>query len=81
MKNQKKSPHSAGPASAHGPGTTGPAHNHFGLGGGCLICFKFKFKFKTISNQVQIISNFDRSKKVLPEIKKFEIKYGCEGIE
>jgi hypothetical protein len=42
-------------------------------GGGGLICFEFKFK--TISNQVQIISNFDHSKKDLPELKKFEIKY------
>jgi hypothetical protein len=48
-------------------------------GGGCLICFKFKFK--TISNQVQIISNFDWPKQYIPEFKKIEIKYGWEGFE
>jgi hypothetical protein len=33
------------------------------------------------SNQIQIPLNFDRYKKDLPELKKFEIKYGCQGFE
>jgi hypothetical protein len=33
MKNWKTPPHSAGPDSAHGLGTTGLAHGHFGLAG------------------------------------------------
>jgi hypothetical protein len=33
--------------------------------------------FKTDSNH----SNFDRFKKDLPELKIFEIKYGCEAFE
>jgi hypothetical protein len=48
-------------------------------GGGNLI--HFEFKFKMISNQVQIVSNFDRFKKDLSELKFFEIKYGSEGFE
>jgi hypothetical protein len=46
-------------------------------GGDNLIYFKFKMIF----NQIQIISNFDCPKKDLHELKKFEIKYGCEGLE
>jgi hypothetical protein len=30
---------------------------------------------------MQILSNFDQSKKDLTDLKKFEIKYGCEGFE
>jgi hypothetical protein len=37
--------------------------------------------FDSNSNSIQIIPNFDRSKKDLPELEKFEIKYGCEGFE
>ncbi len=44
--------------------------------------------FKTGSNQIQTDSNrfqnllnFDRSEKNLPELQKFEIKYGYEGVE
>jgi hypothetical protein len=48
-------------------------------GGDCLICFEFKFKM--ILNQIEIISNFDRSKKDLSELKIFEIKYGRESFE
>jgi hypothetical protein len=33
------------------------------------------------SNQIQILSNFNRSKKELPWLKKIEVKYGCEGFE
>jgi hypothetical protein len=33
------------------------------------------------SNVIQIISNFDPSKKDVPELEKFEIKYGCEFFE
>jgi hypothetical protein len=34
-----------------------------------------------ILNQIEIISNFDRSKKDLSELKFFEIKYGRESFE
>jgi hypothetical protein len=44
--------------------------------------------FKTGSNQIQTDSNrfqnllnFDRSKKNLPELQKFEIKYGFKDLE
>jgi hypothetical protein len=47
--------------------------------GGCFICFEFKFKM--VSNQIQIVSNFDRPKKYFPKLEKLEIKYGCEGYE
>jgi hypothetical protein len=40
-----------------------------------------QFQIQTDSNQVQIVSNFDRSKNGLPELQKFGIKYGCEGLE
>jgi hypothetical protein len=33
------------------------------------------------SNSIQIISNFDQTKKDLPKLKIFEIKYGHEGFE
>jgi hypothetical protein len=33
-----------------------------------------------ISNEIQILSNFDRSKEVLLRLEKIEIKYGCEGF-
>jgi hypothetical protein len=33
------------------------------------------------SNEIQILSNFDRSNKGLPEPKKIEIKYGFEDLE
>jgi hypothetical protein len=45
------------------------------------VKFDSKFKFQTYSNHVQIPSNFDRSKKDLPALKKIEIKYGREGFE
>jgi hypothetical protein len=33
------------------------------------------------SNVIQIISKFDPSEKDIPELKKIEIKYGCEFFE
>jgi hypothetical protein len=33
------------------------------------------------SNKVQIVSNFDQSKKDFPKLKFFKIKYGCEYFE
>jgi hypothetical protein len=42
---------------------------------------RFEIEFQTNSNQIQILSNFDRSKKDLPWLKKIEVKYGCEGFE
>jgi hypothetical protein len=33
------------------------------------------------SNRLKLYSNFDCFKKDIPEIQKFEIKYGCEGFE
>jgi hypothetical protein len=33
------------------------------------------------SNEIQILSNFDRSKKDFTELKNFEIKYGCDGFK
>jgi hypothetical protein len=33
------------------------------------------------SNKFQIIPNFDWSKKNLLELKKFEMRYGCEWFE
>jgi hypothetical protein len=33
------------------------------------------------SNSIQIVTNFDRPKKDLPQLKKIEIKYGCKGFE
>jgi hypothetical protein len=41
----------------------------------------FQFKFQPDSNYIQIHSNFDCPKKDLPELKKIEIKYGCEGFQ
>jgi hypothetical protein len=38
-------------------------------------------RIQTDSNKFQILPNFDESKKDFPELKKFEIKYGCEGFE
>jgi hypothetical protein len=32
-------------------------------------------------NSIQIFLNFDRAKNDLSELKKFEIKYGCEEFE
>jgi hypothetical protein len=32
-------------------------------------------------NYIQFLSKFDCSRKDIPELKKFEIKYDCEGIE
>jgi phosphoribulokinase len=40
-----------------------------------------QIQIQTNLNIIQIISNFDPSKKDLPELEKFEIKYGSEGIE
>jgi hypothetical protein len=42
---------------------------------------RFEIEFQTNSNQIQILSNFNRSKKDLPWLKKIEVKYGCEGFE
>jgi hypothetical protein len=33
------------------------------------------------SNSIQIFSNFDRFKKDIPELKNFEVKYGCKEFE
>jgi hypothetical protein len=33
------------------------------------------------SNYIQILSNYDRSKKDISELENFEIKYGWEGFE
>jgi hypothetical protein len=33
------------------------------------------------SNLIRVISNFDQSKKDIPELKKLEIKYSCEVLE
>jgi hypothetical protein len=33
------------------------------------------------SNGIQILPNFNQSKKDLSELKKFEIKYGCKLFE
>jgi hypothetical protein len=33
------------------------------------------------SNEIQILFNFDRSKKGFSEHEKFEIKYVCKGFE
>jgi hypothetical protein len=41
----------------------------------------FKIWIQTDSNKFQILPNFDRSKKNVPKLKKFEVKYGCEGFE
>jgi hypothetical protein len=45
-------------------------------GGGGRIYFEFKFQ--SISNQIQIISNFGQPQKDLSDLKKFETKYGFE---
>jgi hypothetical protein len=37
-KQKKNPPHSAGPASAHGSGIVGLAHDHFGLAGPATRC-------------------------------------------
>jgi hypothetical protein len=36
---------------------------------------------RMVSNQIQIHSNFDRSKHDFPKLKKFEIKYGFQGFD
>jgi hypothetical protein len=41
----------------------------------------FKIQIQTDSNEIQILSKFDRSKKGLSELKKIEIKYGCDVFE
>jgi hypothetical protein len=38
-------------------------------------------RIQTNLNLTQIIFKFDRPKNYLPELKKFGIKYGCEGLE
>jgi hypothetical protein len=38
-------------------------------------------KIQTVLNKIQIHSSYDRSKKDLPGLKKFRIKYGIEGFE
>jgi hypothetical protein len=40
-----------------------------------------QIQIPTNSNSIQIVSNFDRPKKGLPELEKFEIKYGHTGFE
>jgi hypothetical protein len=40
-----------------------------------------KFDSNSNFNQIQIHSNFDHSKKDLPELNFFKMKYGCEGFE
>jgi hypothetical protein len=40
-----------------------------------------QIQIQTDTNEIQILSNFDQFKKDLSELKKFEIKYGCEGFE
>jgi hypothetical protein len=54
-----------------GPGATVPA----------AVRILSKIKFQTDSNHIQILSNFDSSKKDPPELEKFEIKYFCEGFK
>jgi hypothetical protein len=54
-----------------GPGATVPA----------AVRILSKIKFQTDSNHIQILSNFDSSKKDPPELEKFEIKYVCEGFK
>jgi hypothetical protein len=46
-----------------------------------LIRFKLSQSIQACSNIFQIISNLVRSKKGLPNLKKFDIKYSSEGFE
>jgi hypothetical protein len=48
-------------------------------GGGGLNLIQIQIQ--TDSNQVQIVSSFDRPKKDPIELQKFEIKYGFEDLE
>jgi hypothetical protein len=45
------------------------------------VKISFKNKFQTDSNHIQILLNFDGSKKDPPELEKFEIKYCFEGFD
>jgi hypothetical protein len=49
----------------------------------CRTAVKISFKIKSQmdSNHIQILSNFDISRKDPPEMEKFEIKYVCEGFK
>jgi hypothetical protein len=46
--------------------------------GGDIFLNLIRIQFQTDSNQVQIVSNFEQSKKDLSELEKIEIKYGFE---
>jgi hypothetical protein len=48
-------------------------------GGGGLNPIRFQIQMD--SNQVDIVSNFNRSKNGLPELQKFEIKYVFEDLK
>jgi hypothetical protein len=45
------------------------------------VKISFKIKFQTDLNHIQILSNFDSSKKDPPELENFERKYVCEGFK
>jgi hypothetical protein len=47
--------------------------SHSNGGGGEIL---IQIQIQMDSNYIQILSNFDHSKKDLPELKKFEIKHG-----
>jgi hypothetical protein len=59
-----------------GPLTRGPLPQ-------CWVSNRFKpsKSIQTRSNLFQIISNLNHSKKGLPKLEKFEIKYGFEGFK
>jgi hypothetical protein len=50
-------------------------------GGGGLNLIQIQIQIQTDSNQVQIVSNFDRSKNDPIELQKFEIKYGFKDLK
>jgi hypothetical protein len=45
------------------------------------VKISFKIKFQTDLNHIQILSNFNSSKKDPPELENFQIKYVCEGFK
>jgi hypothetical protein len=56
-------------------------HPKVGPGLRAAVKISFKNKFQTDSNHIQILLNFNGSKKYPSELKKFEIKYFFEGFD
>jgi hypothetical protein len=72
---------SIGMRAAFGQGRRGPMTHGSRHSAGGFKTRSDSNQVQTNSNSIQFVSNFDRPKKDLPELKKIETKYGCEGFE